>query len=84
LHRLPRPTAYQKAKEEYKRKQEEKIEKLKEAQRKREERSQAIAKYQTRRAETFKKLSKKTKNGQPVMKGRIEILLHKLQQDLQS
>jgi hypothetical protein len=84
LRRLPRPTSYQKAEEEYKRKQEEKIAKLKEAQKKREERTQAIARYQTSKAEVFKKLSKKTKKGQPVMKGRIEILLHKLQRDLQS
>lgn len=82
--RLPRLTAYQKAEEDYKCKQEEKIAKLKEDQKKRQERSQAIARYQNNKAEVFKKLSKKTKKGQPVMKGRIEILLEKLQQDLQS
>jgi hypothetical protein len=82
--RVLRPTAYQKAEEEYKRKQEEGIANLKEAQKKREERSQAIARYRTSKAEVFKKLSKKTKKGQPVMKGRIEILLDKLQRDLQS
>jgi hypothetical protein len=82
--RVLRPTAYQKAEEEYKRKQEERITNLKEAQKKREESSQAIARYRTSKAEVFKKLSKKTKKGQPVMKGRIEILLDKLQRDLQS
>ncbi|PNF19161.1 hypothetical protein B7P43_G09790 [Cryptotermes secundus] len=83
-YRIPRPTAYQKAEEEYKRKQEEKAAKLQEAQKKKEERSQAVARYRANKAEVFKKLSKKTKKGQPVMKGRLEILLHKLQQELQS
>lgn len=82
--RAPRPTAYQKAVEEYKHKQEEKAAKLKEAQRRREERSEALARYRTNKAEVFRKLSMKTKKGQPVMKGRLEILLHKLQKDKQS
>jgi uncharacterized damage-inducible protein DinB len=80
--RAPRPTAYQKAVEEYKHKQEEKAAKLKEAQKRREERSQALARYHAKKAEVFRKLSMKTKKGQPVMKGRLEILLHKLQQDM--
>ncbi|GFG35171.1 hypothetical protein Cfor_12747 [Coptotermes formosanus] len=82
--RAARPTAYQKAVEEYKHKQEEKAAKLKEAQKRREERSQALARYRANKAEVFRKLSMKTKKGQPVMKGRLEILLHKLQKDMQS
>jgi hypothetical protein len=83
--RLPRPTAYQRAEEEYKHKQEEKAAKLEEAQRRREEKSRAITRYRANKAEVFKKLSKKTKKGQPVMRGRMEILLQKLQQqELQS
>jgi len=70
--------------EEYKHKQEEKTAKLKEAQKRREEKSQALARYHSKKAEVFRKLSMKTKKGQPVMKGRLEILLHKLQQNMQS
>lgn len=81
--RAPRPTAYQKAVEEYKHKQEEKAAKLKEAQKRREEKSQALARYHAKKTEVFRKLSMKTKKGQPVMKGRLEILLHKLQQNMQ-
>jgi hypothetical protein len=82
--RISRPTAYQKAEEEYKRQQEEKAAKLQEAQRRREEKSQAITRYRAKKSEVYKKLSKKTKKGQPVMKGRMEMLLHKLQQELRS
>lgn len=32
--------------------------------------------------ETYKKLSKKTKKGQPVMKDRLEMLLEKIQQQV--
>jgi len=70
--------------EEYKHKQEEKAAQLKEAQKRREEKSQALARYHAKKAEVFRKLSMKTKKGQPVMKGRLEILLHKLQQNTQS
>jgi hypothetical protein len=70
--------------EEYKHKQKEKAAKFKEAQKRREESSQALARYRANKAEVFRKLSMKTKKGQPVMKGRLEILLHKLQQDMQS
>lgn len=70
--------------EEYKHKQEEKAAQLKEAQKRREEKSQALTRYHAKKAEVFRKLSMKTKKGQPVMKGRLEILLHKLQQNTQS
>jgi hypothetical protein len=55
--------------EEYKHKQKEEEAKFKEAQKRREERSQALARYHANKAEVFRKLSMKTKKGQPVMNG---------------
>ncbi|KAK0183121.1 hypothetical protein PV327_001191 [Microctonus hyperodae] len=43
------------------------------------ERHEALENYKTRKAETFKKLSRKTSKGQPVMKDRLELLLAKIQ-----
>ncbi|XP_014483662.1 PREDICTED: thyroid transcription factor 1-associated protein 26 homolog isoform X1 [Dinoponera quadriceps] len=43
---------------------------------------EAAKKYKEKKIRAFKALSKKTKKGQPVMKGRIEMLLEKIQQDL--
>ncbi|XP_069687192.1 uncharacterized protein [Periplaneta americana] len=83
-NRISSRSAFQEAQEEYKRKMEERIAELKEAQRKKEERSQALARYGAVKAEVYKKLSRKTKKGQPVMKGRIELLLTKLHRDLKS
>ncbi|PSN47401.1 hypothetical protein C0J52_11162 [Blattella germanica] len=82
--RPPKLTAYQAAQLEYERKQAEKAAKLEELTRKREEKSAAIAKYKARKTEIYKKLSKKTKKGQPVMKGRLELLLEKLEKSIQS
>lgn len=46
------------------------------------EREEALKKYQEKKIHTFKVLSQKTKKGQPVMKGRLEMLLEKIQQNL--
>lgn len=43
------------------------------------ERKRAMKLYKQRKAEKYKILSQKTKKGQPVMKGRIEMLLEKIQ-----
>lgn len=43
------------------------------------ERHEALEKYKAKKAETFKKLSRKTSKGQPVMKDRLELLLAKIQ-----
>lgn len=74
--------AFYKAKQEYKRKFEEKTTKMEDANRRREEREEALRKYKEKKLRNFKLLSKKTKKGQPVMKGRIEMLLEKIQQSL--
>lgn len=70
---------FQRAKLEYDRiqglKQEEQLEREKQ----RKEREEAIQKSKQVRLERIKKLTQKTKKGQPVMKGRIEILLEKIQ-----
>ncbi len=50
-----------------------------EKRRRHEERTEAINKYKERKAERYKVLSKKTKKGQPVMAGRMELLLQKIQ-----
>ncbi|KAL6428385.1 hypothetical protein ACFW04_008578 [Cataglyphis niger] len=74
--------AFYKAKREYKRKQEEKKKRIEEAIRAKMEREEALRKYKQKKLHNFKVLSKKTKKGQPVMKGRIEMLLEKIQQSL--
>ncbi len=56
--------------------------KAEERRRKEQERQEAIKKYKQKKADKFKVLSKKTKRGQPVMAGRMELLLQKIQSDL--
>lgn len=72
--------AFFKAKQEYQRKQEEKKKRREEALRVKAEREEALKKYKEKKLRNFKVLSKKTRKGQPVMKGRIEMLLDKIQQ----
>lgn len=43
------------------------------------EREEAIAKYKLKKADKFKKLSKKTKTGQPLMRDRMQMLLESIQ-----
>ncbi|XP_012225860.1 thyroid transcription factor 1-associated protein 26 homolog [Linepithema humile] len=74
--------AFYKAKQEYKRKLDEKKTKIEDANRRKEEREEALKKYKEKKIRNFKVLSKKTKKGQPVMKGRVEMLLEKIQQSL--
>merc|ERR1711890_72514 len=50
-----------------------------EIQRKNKERDEAMKKYKERKTEKFKKISAKTKRGQPVMAGRMELLLERIQ-----
>ena len=46
------------------------------------EKEEALKKYKEKKMQTYKKLSKKTKKGQPVMKDRLEMLLEKIQQQV--
>ncbi|KYN03974.1 PREDICTED: thyroid transcription factor 1-associated protein 26 homolog [Cyphomyrmex costatus] len=72
--------AFFKAKQQYRQKQEEKKNMLGNTIRIRIEREEALKKYKEKKLQNFKVLSKKTKRGQPVMKGRIEMVLEKIQQ----
>ncbi|XP_072758711.1 uncharacterized protein [Anoplolepis gracilipes] len=74
--------AFYKAKQEYKRKQEEKKKRIEDAIRVKAEREEALRKYKEKKLHNYKVLSKKTKKGQPVMSGRIEMLLEKIQQSV--
>lgn len=69
--------------------QEEADKKKKEAQMKKEElllkqkeREEALQKYKDRRRENYRKLSKKTKTGQPMMKYQIGFLLDKIEKSI--
>ncbi|XP_033326937.1 uncharacterized protein LOC117220774 [Megalopta genalis] len=72
-------SAFYKAKQEYLRKKDEKRKRIEEIVRTKAERQEALNKYKQKRTQTYKKLSKKTKKGQPVMKDRLEMLLEKIQ-----
>ncbi|XP_012255821.2 rRNA-processing protein FYV7 [Athalia rosae] len=74
--------AFYAAKQEYRKKKEEKMKKKEEIQRRKEEKIEALKKYKEAKALKYKKLSKKTKKGQPVMKDRLEMLLEKIQQTI--
>ncbi|KAK7869318.1 hypothetical protein R5R35_012881 [Gryllus longicercus] len=77
--RNKRKSRYQEALDEYERKKEEKEAQRKEALRLKAERQAAWERAQAERAERYKILNKKTRKGQPVMKGRIELMLQKIQ-----
>lgn len=66
-------------KEKLDRIKQEKIEKLQAIEKAKQERMQKLQEYKKKKTERFKKLSKKTKKGQPVMTGRLELLLEKIQ-----
>lgn len=68
------PSFFDVARKEYERKKEETL-------RVKAEREEALRKYKEKKMQAYKKLSKRTKKGQPVMKDRIELLLQKIQQD---
>lgn len=70
---------YLKAKEQYNKVKQEKIEKQEAMKKAKEERDLKLQEYKKKKHERFKKLSKKTKKGQPVMTGRLELLLEKIQ-----
>ncbi|XP_038218629.1 thyroid transcription factor 1-associated protein 26 [Zerene cesonia] len=69
---------FAKAKEQFNKVKEEKLQKQQEKEKAREERNQKLQEYKKKKQERFKKLSKKTKKGQPVMSGRMELLLEKI------
>ena len=70
---------YSKAKEQYNKVKQGKIEKQQEIEKRKQAKMQKLEEYKKKKHERFKKLSKKTKKGQPVMTGRLELLLEKIQ-----
>lgn len=72
---------FQRAKEKYNKIKQEKEQKKQEIERVKAERIQKLDEYKKRKHERYKKLSKKTKKGQPVMTGRLELLLDKIQKN---
>lgn len=71
----------QRAKLEYKKKVAEREQKKQEAIRRKEEMEVARKKYKEKKLHRYKKLSKKNNRGQPLMSGRIELMLEKLMEE---
>lgn len=75
----PKRSTRTKVRLEMERIKKEKEAKKEEAEKRKQEQDEAMKKYRAKKIEKNKKLNKKTKRGQPVMKGRIEMLLEKIQ-----
>uniref|UniRef100_A0A1B6CCI9 Uncharacterized protein n=1 Tax=Clastoptera arizonana TaxID=38151 RepID=A0A1B6CCI9_9HEMI len=75
-------SAYQAAKCEFNKINEEKKKRFAEISKKKEEIKEALKEYRKKKCEKFKKLSKKNKRGQPVMKDRIQMLYEKVQDSI--
>lgn len=67
------------AQQEFNRIKEEKRIRSEEAKKIREEKERKIKEYKAAKAERLKKLNQKTRKGQPVMKGRLELLQQKIE-----
>lgn len=74
-----RKDPFKQAREQYNKIKQEKQQKKEAIEKAKEEKNQKLQEYKKKKHERFKKLSKKTKKGQPVMTGRMEILLDKIQ-----
>lgn len=80
LHRESNP--YEKAKQELERRKKEKELLIAERAKEKVEREDALQKYKKDKIRKYMKLKKKTKKGQPVMAGRMELLLEKIQKNI--
>ncbi|XP_030024130.2 thyroid transcription factor 1-associated protein 26 homolog [Manduca sexta] len=78
---VPKKDPYHKAKEHYNKVKEEKLLKKENIEKAKEERNQKLQEYKKKKQQRFKKLSKKNKKGQPMMTGRLEMLLEKIQKN---
>lgn len=65
--------------DEYQYSKEEKRKRREEIRKRKEERDKALQKYKEEKTQKFKKLNKKTKKGQPVMKYRMQMLLEQIE-----
>lgn len=75
----PKKDPFKKAKDQFNKVKEDKIKKREESEKVVAERNKKLQEYKKTKHERFKKLSKKNKKGQPVMTGRLELLLEKIQ-----
>ncbi|XP_063542544.1 uncharacterized protein LOC134751119 [Cydia strobilella] len=69
------------ARERHEKMKQVKLEKQQQVQKAIEEKKQKMQEYKKIKQEKFKKLSRKTKKGQPVMTGRLELLLENIQKN---
>ena len=76
----PTKKSYRQAKEDFERRKKvaEKKQKAEDRRQRFAQKQEALQKYKSKKAERFKVLSKKTSKGQPLMSGRIEMLLDKI------
>lgn len=77
-------SAYQTALNNYELTKKEKRQKKLEKQKQIEERKDALSQYKKKRTNTFKKLSKLTSKGQPVMGARMQILLERIEKQVKN
>ena len=72
--------SFRQTKEDFERRKKQAEKKQKEEERKQKfmERKEALQQYKSKKSERYKVLSKKTSKGQPLMSGRIEMLLEKI------
>ena len=76
-------SAFSKARQQFNEKELNKKKKNEEFSRKQSEKEEAIKKYKEKKTARLKVLNSKTKRGQPVMAGRMELLLAKIQEQCQ-
>ena len=77
-------SGFSKARDEFTKKELSKEKKKEEFMRKQKEKAEAVKKYKEKKSVRLKVLNSKTKRGQPVMAGRMELLLAKIQEQCQN
>lgn len=70
---------FKRAKDQFKKVKDDRLKKREELEKVIAERNKKLQEYKKNKHERFKKLSKKNKKGQPMMTGRLELLLEKIQ-----
>merc|ERR1712141_35082 len=79
---LKKKKSFKQAREDFEKRKKaaEKKQKNEERKQKYQERQEAISAYKSKKADRYKILSKKTSKGQPLMAGRMEMLLEKIKE----
>lgn len=70
------------AKKKYEQIKQDKMERLREIKKKRAEKQRKLAEYKKKKADRFKMLSRRTKKGQPVINGKLQLLLNVINVEL--